>query len=101
MRNKDGLLTNGNLETASWMNQYFASVFTNENETDVTVCNVTEESLEDTYIRFDHGTILSRILKNLKVDEAAGPVGILLRVLSEAKDELVLPLSIIFEKKFR
>ena len=67
VKNKDGLLTNSNLETACCLNQYFASVFTNENVTDVAVCNVTEASIED--ITFDHDTILY-ILKNLKVDKA-------------------------------
>ena len=95
VKNKDGLLTNSNLETACCLNQYFASVFTNENAIDAAVCNVTEESLED--ISFDHDTILY-ILKNLKVDKAPGPDGILPRVLLEAKEELVLPFSIVFEK---
>ena len=96
VRNPDGLLTKSNQETAECLNTYFSTIFT-ENDTDsCPPCPVwNRECL--TSIQIEEEDILG-ILNNLKVDKAAGPDGILPRVLFENRIHLAKPVKIIFDR---
>ena len=96
VRMHDGELSRSNEETASCLNSYFATVFTTESNILLPEfpCR-TEERLDN--ITFQEECILD-ILKNLKVDKAPGPDGILPRVVSEVRGLISRPLKLIFDK---
>ena len=93
---EDGSLTEGDLEKSEILNNFFASVFTKENTTDMPlfICEnevITSEvsiSMKD----------MEKALLSLKTCKSPGPDEIHPRILKELAHELSLPLKILFDK---
>ena len=95
VRNSDGQLTQSNLETAECLNAYFSSVFTEDSDYCPPCPPRGQECLSSFNIEEEN---IVQILKELKVDKAAGPDGILPRVLFETSNQIAKPLKILFDK---
>ena len=95
VRNKNGVLTQSNEETASCLNSYFASVFTrdNENETMPDFQNRYGSLLADIPIE---ERAIKKLLNDIKVDKAMGPDGISPRTLWETRGFISEALAEIF-----
>ena len=97
LRNSDGQLSNEDCEKAEILNDFFCSVFTDEDTANI-------PSLEKKH----HGPTLDNIeitteqvikhIKKLKPGKSAGPDGFHPRVLREIVEEIALPLQVIFSK---
>ena len=97
IRNKEGILSQSNLETASFLNTYFASVFTD----DANIINLDDSEFKPPALLNNceiEETQILEALMDLKVDKSAGPDGILPRVLSESKYLITKPLKLLFDK---
>ena len=97
IRNKEGILSQSNLETASFLNTYFASVFTD----DANIINLDDSEFKPPALLNNciiEETQILEALMDLKVDKSAGPDGILPRVLSESKCLITKPLKLLFDK---
>ena len=82
-------------EQADMFNAHYASVFTRCKTAPPTLEKITEERIED--VDFSVETIKS-LIDNLKEKSSPGPDEISNRVLKELRDELALPLQILFRK---
>ena len=97
IRNKEGILSQSNLETASFLNTYFASVFTD----DQNIANLDDSEFKPPALLYNcviDETQILEALMDLKVDKSSGPDGILPRVLSESKCLITNPLKLLFDK---
>ena len=97
IRNKEGILSQSNLETASFLNTYFASVFTD----DQNIANLDDSEFKPRALLYNcviDETQILEALMDLKVDKSSGPDGILPRVLSESKCLITNPLKLLFDK---
>ena len=84
-------------EQATIMNTYFASVFTRTVGEPPTPRELTDGSEELTEIRITPENVMAAIEK-LKEYSAPGPDGIPPKVIKELKNELVMPLTFLFQK---
>lgn len=93
----DGTLTNSGKEKAEILNNFFVSVFTQENLSHIPTLpdRVFESELSHFYISPDE--VLKK-LKALKASKSSGPDGLHCKLLIELKDFLCEPLACIFNK---
>ena len=100
--NENGDFTSNEEELTTILNSFFASVFTAEDLTDIP---------EAPTVQLDNNKVLRNILvtegdvskciDKLKVNKSPGPDTISPRILKEGKNELVKPLSLIFNKSLQ
>ena len=98
LRLTDGSLTDTDEETAQCFNCYFASVFTREDPSQISLLPLEHQDmalLSDISIQDSH---ILEILDNLKVNKAAGPNGIHPRTLHETRFQIDKPLWYLFTK---
>jgi hypothetical protein len=96
LKTDDGEVTADGKKMANILNNYFASVFSKENLTNLPV-KARETDKEIEHIRFERAEIL-KTLKNLKQSAAPGPNGISPKILKEARYEIADELRHIFQK---
>ena len=94
--NVDGRLTRTEKEKADVLNEFFTSVFTTEDTTDIPTIPPQALSTELRYYNFNE--YVRKKLETLKVSKAAGPDGIHPRVLKKLKDIIHIPLNLLFHK---
>ena len=94
----NGKHTENEVEMANILNDYFASVFTIENTTSSpqSPINLTYNTVLEN-LTIHNSDILSAI-DRMKKNKTPGPDKISPRILKEAKNELILPLSVLFNK---
>ena len=95
LKKDDGSKTTTDEEKAELLNRFFQSVFTSEDQGPLPKFTEYdyESSLENIDINEDK---VRKLLKDLKVNKAAGPDGIPASILSYASEELAKPLSVLF-----
>lgn len=76
------------------LNNHFCSVFTTEREDDIELENITNVKLENIQVNIQD---VSRLIDDLKVDKAPGPDNITTRLLKTFKDQLSVPLTMLFQ----
>ena len=87
-------------EMSEELNEYFASVFTQEDKTSFTSANQIYEGsdaevLQDVVINCD---VVEKKLSSVREDKAAGVDGLMPRFLKAVSKEICTPLTIIFRK---
>ena len=93
---REGKMVTESIEMANELNNYFGSVFTRENVTQVPKKHVeTNRTMQEVIITEEK--IVEKIIK-LRVDAAPGPDNITPRFLKETVDIVKIPLKIIFRK---
>ena len=92
-----GNLVTDEKDKAELLNNYFSSVYTKEDVSNIPNIEnrANEQSIESTEITQD---IVNKQLAKLNISKAAGPDGLHARVLKELKDEITVPLTIIYHK---
>ena len=96
LKDESGSLITDEKEMADKLNKFFASVFTDEDISNIPVQGrETEASLD--HVVFTKVKISNKI-KNLKKNSAPGPDGISVNLLQNAREELLSPLLHIFQK---
>ena len=100
LKKEDGTLTETQDEQAQVLNDFFSSVFTEEDLSSI-------PNLEDRYQNDPLGNIhitpamVLKKLNKLKVHKSAGPDGIHPRVLKETADAICTPLATIFNESLK
>ena len=92
----DGKLITEDKEMSESLNKFFASVFTQEDTSNIPVRGQ-ETNIKIENVVFTPGMIREKI-KGLKTNSASGPDGISAQLLQNAREELLEPLKLIFEK---
>ena len=95
-----GQIISDSIDMAEQLNNYFTSVFTREDSTDMpTVINVTN-STSNAYIADITVTPaqVRKKLERLRSDKAAGPDNLSPRVLKEVMNEVCVPLTVILQR---
>jgi len=86
-------------EMADKFNEYFSLVFTDENMSNVSLCNTTfpypGRGLSDVHITEE---IITKIFGKLRDDKAPGADNILPRLLKSISSAVITPVTIIFKK---
>ena len=97
LKKSDGTVTQTNLEKAEVLNDYFTSVFTQEDVTNIPEAEKWDGDsfLDDLVITEDQ---VEKKLKGLKIDKSPGPDGMHPRILKELSDMIAGPLCILFNK---
>ena len=92
----DGTLTTNDLEKAEVLNDFFSSVFTTEDVSNIPVFN----SKSDVFIDKINVSIkeMEDALRSLNVNKSSGPDGLHPRVLKELATVLSYPLKLLFDK---
>ena len=99
MKNEAGEKIPLGQETANALNEYFASVFTNENQDVPNPERIFKGAEDELLTEFEiTESCVNKKLKALDPSKAAGPDGIPPAILRAAADELTLPLTLIFNK---
>ena len=94
LKDSDGRLVTDEKEMSEKLNKFFASVFSRENTSNIPTRDLeTNAKLEN--VIFTESTIRKQITK-LKSNSAPGPDKISAHLLQHAREELLLPLKIIF-----
>jgi predicted transcriptional regulator len=96
----DGTLTTTDGEKADALNTYFASVFTDEDISQLPSFNSRHFIAPLHHIEVTRDMIIKKI-DNLKTNKSAGPDGIYPRVLKELKLEIVCPLLHLYSSSLR
>ena len=98
LETNNGRHTENEIEMANILNDYFASVFTIENTTNSpqSPINLANNGVLEN-LAIHNSDILSAI-DRMKKNKTPGPDKISPRILKEAKNELLLPLSVLFNK---
>ena len=92
----DGTLTENDKEKAEVLNEFFGSVFTSEDVSNVPVfIHSNENILSEFSVREEE---MRTRLRALKVSTSPGPDGIHPRILRELSDELAYPLTVLLNK---
>ena len=92
----DGKLITEDKEMSESLNKFFASVFTEEDTSNIPVRGQ-ETNIKIENVVFTPGMIREKI-KGLKTNSASGPDSISAQLLQNAREELLEPLKLIFEK---
>ena len=92
-----GTLIHGNEEKANLLNDYFSSVFTREDTSNVPTPKTHPAGQEVTTMVITQEKVQKKLAK-LKTSKTPGPDGLHPRVLQETSNSLSKPLSIIFNK---
>ena len=95
LKDEDGDIVTDTWKQAEIFNSHYASVFTRSTTPSPEIRDITEEKLEDVEITVEE---VKNLIDGLKEDASPGPDEISNRVLKELKDELALPLQILFRK---
>ena len=92
----DGSLSEGDQEKCEILNNFFGSVFTQEDTSDVPVFN----SNNTVFISNVNVTVIEmeKALRSLKICKSPGPDGLHPRILKELSTEIAEPLKLIFDK---
>ena len=93
-KNTDGVPTSDTGEITVMLNDYFSSIFSDEDITTIPVTRKLTNSCLPNII-FKEASLRKKIMK-LKVGSAPGPDGISVKFLQSFCDEISVPLSIIF-----
>jgi hypothetical protein len=96
LRAEDGTITADGGKMANTLNEYFSSVFSTEDTSNLPVKN-RETDREVEHITFERAEIL-KTLKNLKQSAAPGPDGISPKILKEMRFEIADVLQKIYQK---
>ena len=96
LQTTDGITFTENEDKANCLNNFFTSVFTREDLSDVPKLEDRpfRNTLED--VPIDEERVF-KLLSRIKIDKSPGPDGIHNRVLSETKDQVTEPLTMIFK----
>ena len=84
-------------EIVTHLNEYFSSVFTKEDLTNIPNIVPVYTDLGEDDLNFDVNDV-AEALDNLRVDKAIGPDGLSPRLLKETKDVISYPLFLLFKK---
>ena len=96
LKDENNTLITQDTEKAETLNKYFTSVFTSEDELSIPLAeSKTKNYITD--IEINEDIVLSHLNK-LNTSKSPGPDNIHTKVISEAKECLVVPLSIIYNK---
>ena len=95
LRDEDGQVVTDPRVQADMFNAHYASVFTRCTTAPPTIEKITEERIEDADFSVE---TIKDLIDNLKENSSPGPDGISNRVLKELRDELALPLQMLFRK---
>ena len=98
LRNSEGILQSDAATQATLLNNQFASVFTDEDTTDMPDLNHAPFSDMDTIVIHENG--VAKMLRNIKPHKATGPDEIPARLLKEAADQLAPILTLIFQASY-
>ena len=100
--NENGDFTNNEEQICSILNNFFASVFTKEDLSNIPMVPAVQNYNNNTLNGFSIAeSDVSKCIDKLKVTKSPGPDMISPRVLKEAKSELVKPLTVIFNKSLQ
>ena len=94
---EDGKLTTNDLEKSEVLNDFFGSVFTVEDKSDIPIFNPNKPI--NSFVNTVNITVddMSNALSSLKINKSPGPDGLHPRVLKELSKELAYPLKCIFD----
>ena len=98
LKDTNGSLITDDKEMSERLNEFFGSVFTIEDTSNIPVLRQ-ETSVKLENVVFTRNIIREKINK-LKTNSAPGPDGISAHLLQNAREELIEPLKILFEKTF-
>ncbi len=99
LRRPDGTVTNNDLDMARELNNYFVSVFTKEDDTEIPHIEAeTADTLTRIIIRRED---IKKGIRELRREAAPGPDGIRPLLLKETIDQITDPLEILFRKSLR
>lgn len=93
-------MTDGSQEKAEVLNDYFSSVFTEEDTGDIPTLEKKHHGTPLTDIEITPEKVKNKLPK-LKKTKSAGPDGFHPRILRECSEAICIPLSTIFQKSFR
>ena len=93
--NKDGNLTESDLEKAEVLNTFFGEVFTEEDGRDIEFSNKSDIILNNISITTED--MENKLLK-LNVNKSCGPDNLHPKILKELASELAYPLKLLFDK---
>ena len=100
LRKENGELTTNDEEKAQVLNDFFSSVFTREDQTNIPEPTQREVPKPLTKVNFTAANIEKRLLK-LKTSKSPGPDGLHPRILKELAKEISKPLQDIFTTSLR
>ncbi len=100
LEDKDGNKATSDSEKAKLLNLFFCSVFTREDVRNMPCFEQRQITEMLTNLQVNHETVL-KMLKSLKIEKCPGPDGFHPRILNEAAEELVEPITNIFRKSIR
>ena len=95
----DGNETKNDTEVAQTLNDFFATVFTEENLENMPVLENVQPDNPMSEVIFTTEKVVKKIDK-LKLKSAPGPEGITPKILKTFSEQISLPLSIIFQKSY-
>ena len=99
LKNKSGKIIVGDLDMANELNDFFSSVFSNEDLSRLPAIEPEGTEKIET-VQISRSKIIEKI-KKLKEKSAPGPDGITPKILKTVANEIAFPLQIIFEQSLR
>ena len=100
LKDEDGSLVSTDKEKANVLNNFFSSVFTNEDTNQMPIFDIRYQGSPITEVVASKDRIL-KDLKNLNISKSMGPDGCHPRFLKETSDVICTPLETIFNKSFQ
>ncbi len=97
LKKSDGSLTTNDSEKAETLNNFFSSVFTEEDTTNMPSMNTVHDGDPMKNITVNESMVKKR-LKKLKVNKSAGPDGLHPKFLKEISESIIKPLTILYNK---
>uniref|UniRef100_A0A0P4VPM3 Reverse transcriptase domain-containing protein n=1 Tax=Scylla olivacea TaxID=85551 RepID=A0A0P4VPM3_SCYOL len=96
----NGNFVTGETQIADTLNDYFASIFTEENTHTIPEPLLMLHNITPLSVCVFHENEIIKVIDKMKTDKAPGPDGITPRVLKETKFQICKPLSLLFTKSF-